>query len=182
MSSFSTCATKNTIKWCMLTQIWSATDIIFCHFRPFFALLPHYWPRKSKFGKYVKNTWRYFPFTHVHHKSRSYDVWFLRYKVQRTKSFVILGHFFPFDPPNNPKNQNFEKTKKSWRYCHFTLVYHKWRSYDVWFLRYQAQQQSEFVVILGYFCLFTPLIIQKIKILKKWKNLLEISSFYTWVS
>ena len=41
-----TCATKNTIKWCMcmLTQIWSATGIIFCHFRPFFAFLPHYWP------------------------------------------------------------------------------------------------------------------------------------------
>ena len=38
MSSFYTCATKNMIKWCMLTQIWSATDIIFCHFRPFFAL------------------------------------------------------------------------------------------------------------------------------------------------
>ena len=80
MSSFYTCATKNTIKWCMLTQIWSATDIIFCHFRPFFALLPHYWPQKLKFGKNVKNTWRYYPFTHVYHKSRSYDVWFLRYK------------------------------------------------------------------------------------------------------
>ena len=26
--------------------------------------------------------------------------------------FVILGHFLPFDPPNNPKNQNFEKIKK----------------------------------------------------------------------
>ena len=39
----------------MLTQIWSAcTDIIFRHFRPFFALLPHYWPRKLKFGKNVK--------------------------------------------------------------------------------------------------------------------------------
>ena len=140
---------------------------IFCHFRPFFALLPHYWPQKLKFGKYVKNTWRYFPFTHVHHKSRSHDVWFLRYKVQRTKFFVILVHFLSFDPPNYPKNQNFEKTKKSWRYYHFTLVYHKWRSYDVWFLRYQAQQQSEFFVILGCFCPFTPLIIQKIKILKK---------------
>ena len=96
----------------MLTQIWSATDIIFCHFRPFFALLPHYWPQKLKFGKNVKNTWRYYPFTHVHHKSRSYDVWFLRYKVQRTKFFVILGHFLPFDGPENPKNQNFEEIKK----------------------------------------------------------------------
>ena len=36
----------------MLTQIWSAhTDIIFCHFRPFFVLLPNCWPRKLKFQK-----------------------------------------------------------------------------------------------------------------------------------
>ena len=54
---------KNTIKWCMLTQIWSVTDIIFCQFRPFFGLLPHYWPGKSKFGKYLKTTWSYYPFT-----------------------------------------------------------------------------------------------------------------------
>ena len=26
--------------------------------------------------------------------------------------FVILDLFLPFDPPNNPKNQNFEKSKK----------------------------------------------------------------------
>ena len=50
---------KNTIKWCMLTQIWSTTDIIFCHFRSFFALLLHYWPQKLKFGKNVKNSWTY---------------------------------------------------------------------------------------------------------------------------
>ena len=64
----------------------------FCHFRPFFALLPHYWPWKLKFGKKCKSTCRY-PFTHVLHKSRSYDVWFLRYKEQRTKFFVILPFF-----------------------------------------------------------------------------------------
>ena len=27
---------------------------IFCHFRPVFAFLPHYWPQKLKFGKNVK--------------------------------------------------------------------------------------------------------------------------------
>ena len=27
---------------------------IFCRFRPFFVLLPHYWPRKLKFGKKYK--------------------------------------------------------------------------------------------------------------------------------
>ena len=61
----------------------------------------------------LKNTWKFYPFTHVHHKSRSYDVWFMRYKVQRTKFIVILGNFLPSDPPNNPKNQNFEKILKN---------------------------------------------------------------------
>ena len=28
-----------------------------------------------------------------------------------TEYFVILGHFLPFDPPNNPKNQNSAKMK-----------------------------------------------------------------------
>ena len=80
-------------------QIWSTTDIIFCHLRPFFTLLPHYWPWNLKFGKNVKNTWRHYPFTHVYHKSRSYayDVWFLRYKVKWTEFFVILSHFLPFN-------------------------------------------------------------------------------------
>ena len=43
---------KITIIWCILPEIWSVT--IFCHFGPFFALLPHYWPWKLKFGKNVK--------------------------------------------------------------------------------------------------------------------------------
>ena len=30
-------------------KIWNATDIIFCHSEPFFALLPPYGPRKPKF-------------------------------------------------------------------------------------------------------------------------------------
>ena len=32
--------------------------------------------------------------------------------MQRTEFFVSLGHILPFDPTNNPKNQNFEKNKK----------------------------------------------------------------------
>ena len=86
-------------------------QIIFCHFRPFCALLPHHWPQKLKFGKNVKSTWRYYAFTHVHDKSRSYDLWFLRYKVTKD-TVVIVGHFLPLDPPN-PKNQNFKKIKKT---------------------------------------------------------------------
>ena len=96
----------------------------------------------------------------MYQKSLSYDIWFwllyyklrslLRYKVRQTESFVTL----PFHPPNNLKNQNFEKMKKTWRYC-FTHVYHKWQSYDVWFLRYGAQE-TEFFVIWGHFLPFYP--------------------------
>ena len=42
--------------------------------------------------------------------NESHDVWFLRYEMQQTEFLVILDHFLPFThPPNNPKNQNFEK-------------------------------------------------------------------------
>ena len=108
MSSFYTCVPKIMIIWCRLPEIWSTADIIFYHFRPCFALLPHYWPRKLKIGKNLKASWRYYPFTHTYQKWRSYDVWFLRYKAPRT-----FGHFLPFDPPNNLKNQNFVKMKKA---------------------------------------------------------------------
>ena len=94
--------------------------------------------------------------------------------------FVILDHFLPFDLPNNPKYQDCEKWKKAWGYYHLILVYRKWRSYDVWFLRYGARQ-IEFFVILGHVLLFYPTNNSKNQILKKWKNNLEISSFYTCV-
>ena len=42
----------------------------------------------------------------------NHDVWFLRYRARLAEFFAILDHFLPFYPPNNPKNQNFEKMKK----------------------------------------------------------------------
>ena len=49
-------------------------------------------------------------------------------------------------------------------------VYHKWKSYDVWFLRYGAQQ-TEFFSFWTIFCPFTLLTTQKIKVLKNWKKM-----------
>ena len=71
-------------------------------------------------------------------------------------------------PPKHPKNQNFEKMKNNcWRY-YFTHVYQKSQSYDVWFLRYWVRQHN--LSFWAIFCLFTPLMTTKIKILKKWKQ------------
>ena len=92
----------------------------------------------------------------------------------------VLGHFLPFDPPNNAKNRNFEKMKKKpGDIIIFTFMYQKYWSYDLWFLRYGAQQ-TEFFVILGHFCPLTPLTIWKIKNLKIWKTP-GISVFYICV-
>ena len=81
---FYTGVPKMTIIWCMVLEIWSMTDRIFCHFRLFFALLPLLQPEKSKFWKTEKNTWRYHYFTHVYHKWQSYGVLFLTYRTWQT--------------------------------------------------------------------------------------------------
>ena len=42
-----------------------------------------------------------------------YDAWFLRHGVQQTNFFCHFGPFFALLLPNNLKNQNFEKMKKT---------------------------------------------------------------------
>ena len=91
-----------------------------------------------------------------------------------TEFFVILDHFLHFYPPNNLKNQTFEKNEKAaWRYYHFAPVYHKWQSYDVWFQRYGVMEfdgQNFLSLWTIFFCLFTLLTTQNIKILKNLKK------------
>ena len=47
----------------------------------------------------------------MHHKRQSYDVWFLRYEVQRTY-FLSFGTIFCTFTPNTPK-KSVEKIKKT---------------------------------------------------------------------
>ena len=97
---------------CMVPEIWSATDRIFCHNEPFFAFLPPYGARKSKFWKNEKNTWKYYHFTNVYHKWQSYDIWFFRYGMQQTNFFVILDCFLPFYHSNTQKIKILKNWKK----------------------------------------------------------------------
>ena len=81
--------------------------------REIFVILGHFLPFQFSENlehqnlKIEKNTWRYYHFTHLHHKWQSYDVWFLRYGAWQTEFFVILDHFLPFCSPIDPENQNF---------------------------------------------------------------------------
>ena len=144
--SFYICEPNITIIWCMLPEIRSETGRIFCHFGSFFALLT---PLPSPNDTENQTFWKKMKkipgdiillYIHVYHKWRSYDIWFLKYKVRQTEIFVILGHFLPFQPLDNLENQNFNIEKNTWRYYHFTHLHHKWQSYDAWFLRYGAQK------------------------------------------
>ena len=80
---------------------------IFCHFTPLVC-----WGRKLKFGKNVKKNGNIIllHMCTINEDHIVYDSWNIRHNRQ---FFVILGHFLLVDPPNNQKNQNFEKMKKA---------------------------------------------------------------------
>ena len=88
----------------------------------------------------------------MYYKWKSYDIWFLRYGAQRI--FCYFGQFLALLPPSPPLSLATQKIKilkkwklNTWRWYNFTHAYHKWQSYDVWFLRHEAPQTSFFVIL-----------------------------------
>ena len=69
-----------------------------------------------------------------------------------------------------------KKKKNTWRCHYFTIVYQKSWWYDLQLLRYRAwyTEIGNFRSFFGFLLPWKP---KKIKILKKWNKLLEISSF-----
>ena len=97
--------------------------------------------------------------------------------------FCHFGPFFcTFYLTNSPKNQNFEKLKKTPGdiiILHKCAKNHDHMLYCSWDM--VCDRCNCYFSFWAIFCPFTPLTAQKIKILKKWKKHLEISSFYTSV-
>ena len=98
----------------------------------------------------------YYHFTHVYHKWQSYNVLFLRYQARRTESFVILDHFFALLPPNNRKNQNFEKLKKTSRDIIILHKYNKNHDHMLYCSWDMVHDRCYYFFILGHFLLFYP--------------------------
>ena len=90
--------------------------------------------------------------------------------------FVILGHFLPFDPFNNPLKSKFWKNEKELGdiILHFCTT----NSHHVMFGSQYMKCDRIFLSFCTIFSPFTPLATQKIKTLKNWKKNLEISSFH----
>ena len=142
---------------CVVPEIQSETDIIFCHFGQFFVLLPTpnpppNDPKNQTFGeKKEKKCLEILSFytymctineghiillyIHVYHKSRS---WHMVPEIQgatEQKLSTFWAIFCPFNPLRTWKIKILTLKKNTRRY-YFTHLHHNWQSYDIWCLRY----------------------------------------------
>ena len=127
-------------------EIPSRTDWIFCHFGSFFALLPAWQPEKSKYKKSRKKKTPgdiiiLYNFTknHDHMLYCSWDM--VRDRCNCYFSFWAFS--CSFTTLTAQKIKISKKWKNTWRYYHFTYVYQKLWSNDVWFLRYVRDGQTD---------------------------------------
>ena len=107
----------------------------------------------------MKKPWRLDHFRQVYYNWQSYDAWFLRYKDWRREISTIYS-------PNNPKNQNFEKMKKT----HGNIISHNCTKNHDHMLQCSWDTMRDrcnfYLSFWAIFCSFTPLTTQKLKIKK----------------
>ena len=167
---------------CTVPEIRSETDsfflsfwAIFCHFRILTT-----WKIKILTLKKTPGNIVILHISAINDNHMMYNSWDMERDGHSILSFWTV--FCPFTPLWTQKIKVLKKWKNQFEdIIILQMVYHKWQSCDVWFLRYGVQRTA-FCIILDRFLPFYPLTTQKIKILKKWKNHLEILSFYTGVT
>ena len=123
----------------------------------------------------------------LHICTKNHNKWCKVLEIQ-SKTNKIFYHYGPFfalllPPPYWSQKSKFwrKKMKKKMPGDIILLwihVYHKWKSYDIWFVKCKVRQ-TKFFVILGHSFPFSPLTTWKIKILTL-KKYLERLSFYTF--
>ena len=134
-----------TIIWYMVPDRYN-----FCHFGPFFALLPPRTTQKIKILKKWKKHLEILSFyTSVPKMTiiwfmiygQWYDMWFLKYEASGTEFFVILDCFLPFYPLTHKKYDLI-------LYCSLNMAHNRFNYFSCW----------------AIFCPFTSLTARKIKI------------------
>ena len=83
-----------------------------------------------------------------------YGSWDMERSRQNFLSFWTI--FCTFTPLSTQKINILKNEKNTCRCYHFTQVYHKWQSYDLWFLRYRVQWTEFFVILDRCFSLLPP--------------------------
>ena len=104
-----------------------------------------------------------------------YGSWNVRCDWQKFLSFWII--FCPFSPLTTRKIKilKLKKAPGDFIISHISTINDNHMMYGSWDVECGGQNFLSFWTI---FCPFTPLTTWKMKILKKWKSFLEISSFY----
>ena len=136
-------------------------------------------PENKNFQKNGKSTWRYYHFTNINNSHTMYGSWDV--KCNTTEFCVILDWFLLFYPLSTQKIKILKKSKN----CLEILSFYTGVTQITitWYMVPEVLSTTDnFLSFWTIFCPFTPLTVQKIKILKKWKKHLEISSFYICVS
>ena len=142
--------------WCMVPEIWSLWQTEF--FIILGCFLPFYPSNNSKNQNFekIKTTPADIIVLHmctINYSHMMYGSWDIKCNRHNFLSFWTV--FCPFTPLTTQNIKILKDEKNTWRYYHFTQVYHNWQSYDVWFLRYKAWQTG-FFVIWECFLLFYP--------------------------
>ena len=109
----------------MVPEILSVTDRIFCHFGPFFDLLP---PKNSQNQNFEKQKQKSGDIIILHMCTKNHDHMLygsLDMMCNRFNCyFSFLAIFYPFT--EQPKKSKFRKNEENARRCHhFTQVYLK---------------------------------------------------------
>ena len=151
---------KTTIIWGTAPEIQSETDMIFYHFGGFFALLLPNKPKNQNFKQMKKSSGDVI-ILHMcskNHDHMMYASWDMECDSHNfLPGDIIILHsctinedhmmHCSWDIKARRTESIFWKNEEyAWRYYYFTLVYYKWRLYDVWFLRYGAWWIYYFVI------------------------------------
>ena len=170
----------------MVPEIWSAQDRIFVvilgHFLPFY--LPN--SLKNENLKKMEKTPGDIIILHKgtkNHDHRLYCSWDMTYEIWLINCYFLFWAILvriTLPPPNSPKNETFKKMKKSpvdiiiLQKCtknHDNMLCCSW---DM-----ACDRCNCYFSFWAIFCPFYPITVQKMKISKKLKKCLKISSFYT---
>ena len=113
------------------------------HLGPFFAFYHTNNPEWQNFEKKNEKAPGYIillKIRTINQDHMMYGFWNIR--CNRHEFFCHFGPFPALLPPDNLKIKTLKYEENTWRYYHFTNVYNKWWSYNVWFLRYGAWQMD----------------------------------------
>ena len=120
----------------------------FLSFCAIFAILPHYWPQKLKFGKNVKKPWDIILLNMltINEDHMMYDSWDIRYEGQSFLS--IWAIYCPFTVLTTSKF--WKKFKKT---CRDIIILHLCTTNENHMMK-SGVRQTEFFVIMDYFLPF----------------------------